>query len=128
MVNIIKTNWVTFLGVFIMAIVFTTISNSTSADVSLTILQSMLAALVLVCFYGVLFWVVFVIAIIMFDILLFRESTRRLTSKLILEWIIISIPFWVIAVKYNRAIFFILSATFLVTQIVRKTKLKSILE
>lgn len=118
--KIIKTNWINILGVFLSLFIYSIILNITSDGVMQTFFQSILAALVLVSLYGILFWVMFAILLVILDIVLIVRSKNNLKLKLLLEWLIISCPFLYWTAKYNEWIFLVAIIAFLITQLLRE--------
>lgn len=118
--NIIKTNWVNIIGVFIAAFLYAIFQNVYDENVSRNFFQATLSALTLVCLYGVMFWGLFVISLIVFDLVFIAKDQRRLKIKLLSEWLIISLPFVFWAIRYEQWIFFIGIVAFLITQIFRE--------
>jgi hypothetical protein len=123
--KIITTNWINIAGVFLATFIYAVILNLLPNDVgrSYNILQAMLAALFLVCFYGLLAWLLLVIELIVLDLLLMVLMLRKeknLKIILFIEWLAISAPFMYWTIKYNEWIFLVGILIFLITQMRRE--------
>ena len=121
--KILQTNWINILGVFIILFIYSTIFNLTVNDgVTRNFFQSIFAALFLICLYGFIFWMGFIIALIILDFILIIPNQKKIKIKLLTEWIIISSPFIYWALKYHeqRSLYIIAIITFLITQLLRK--------
>jgi len=118
--NVIKTNWINIIGVFVAAFLYAIFLNLSDENISRNFFQATLSALILVCLYGVMFWVLFVISLIVLDLVFIVKDQRRLKIKLLSEWLIISLPFVYWAIRYKQWIFFICIVAFLITQILRE--------
>src|SRR6516164_5217040 len=103
--KVIKTNWINLIGVFIAVFVYAIFLNLTDTNVSRNLFQSILPALMLVCLYGFLFWVLFILLLVLLDLIFFVRDQTNLTVKLLIEWLIISSPFVYWAVRYQEWIF-----------------------
>lgn len=124
--EIIKTNWVTILGVFSTAFFYAIYLNVTDVNVSRNIFQSVLPALILVVLYGALFWLLFLIMLVLLDIFFVARGRLDLRAKLLIEWVIISLPFVYWAIEYKKWIFIAAMIGFLVTQLLRERSLRHI--
>ncbi len=122
--KIIKTNWINITGVFIVTFVYAIILNLNDVNVSGNILQSILAALILVCLYGIMFWILYIVLLVIFHLLFIAKNQNNLISKLLIEWFIISIPFVYWGIKYQKWILIAAIVTFLVTQLFRTKSIK----
>jgi hypothetical protein len=122
--KIIKTNWINLLGVFIAVFLYAIFLNLTDTNVSRNLFQSILPALMLVCLYGILFWALFIILLVVFDLLFIVKDQRNLTVKLLIEWLIISSPFIYWAARYREWIFVAAIMALLITQFIRKRRIK----
>jgi hypothetical protein len=123
--KILKTNWINVLGVFVTVFIYSFLKTYTTS--TFTLYQTFFSTLILVCLYGVIFWIAFVIVLIILDVLLKIKSSNTLQKKLILEWILISAPFFYWVIKYEQWIFLVAIITFLITQILRKKLILKIL-
>ena len=77
--------------------------------------------------YGPVIMAGFYAAIVLADVLLFSCGYKRMREKLILEWILISTPFIYWAFKYEYWLWICLSASFLLTQLLRSVLIGRIL-
>ncbi len=115
--NIIKTNWLNIVGVFIICLLYVFISSLLK---SATVVQAVFGAFLLVCAYGMMFWGGFIIALLILDLLLIVQNQNNLKTKLLIEWLIISGPFIYWTIKYDEWIFLVAVITFLITQFSRE--------
>ncbi|REC71461.1 hypothetical protein DRF60_20640 [Chryseobacterium elymi] len=120
--KILYTNWINIVGVFIVLFLFTAIFDSLDPNVSRSFFQAIIASLIGIFLYGMIFWICFIIALIVFDLFLIVFNQKHLEIKLLLEWIIISAPFVYGAVKYpeQRILYIVAVITFFITQLLRK--------
>ena len=134
--KITATNWINIAGIFFATFIYAVILNILPNHVgrSYNLLQAMLAALFLVCGYGFLFWSLLVIELAALDLLfmvLILRKEKSLKIVLLIEWLIISVPFVYWIIKYGEWIFLIGILRFLITQmrrekLIRKSKLKNV--
>lgn len=124
--KILATNWVNLLGVFM--ITFLSVFLNSYFNYSATLTQAFYGTCILVCYYGIIFWVGFTILLIIFD-LIFIISFKRIYEKMIiLEWLIISLPFIYWTIKYKQWVFLVAIIAFFITQMVRKKLIEKILK
>jgi hypothetical protein len=128
--KILITNWLNFLGVFIAVFLYKIIDGLIDPENLRNIFQLVTEALILICLYGILFWSVFLISLIILDSILLIPNTKYIKIKLITEWVIICSPFVYWATIYVEVynLFFVAIIAFLFTQLSRenliaKTKL-----
>jgi hypothetical protein len=121
--KVIKTNWINIAGVFAIVFLYAVVLNLTDSNVSRNLFQAVFAALILVCGYGIMFWGLFVVALIVLDLLLLIRNQNNLKTKLIIEWLIISSPFIYWTVKYHEWIFVAAVVAFLITQLLREKRI-----
>lgn len=126
--KILKTNWINLIGVFITVFLYAIVLNLNDTNVSRNLFQSILPALILVCLYGILFWALFIILLVVLDLLFIVKDQTNLTAKLLIEWFIISSPFIYWAVRYREGIFIAAIIAFLITQFIRQTRIRSYLK
>jgi len=126
--KIIKTNWINIVGVFIAAFLYAVILNMNDVNVSRNVFQSILPALMLVCLFGFMFWVFFIVLLIILDLLLLVKSRSKLIGKILIEWLVISSPFIYWAVMYKEWIFVIAVIAFLITQMMRIKNINKVLQ
>ena len=123
--KVILTNWINVLGVFIAVFLYAIVLNITDENVSRNMFQAIFAALFLIVGYGMMFWGVFIIALIILDLVLLRNK-ENLKMKLLVEWLIISAPFVYWTVKYHEWIFVAAIVAFLIAQLLREKKILEI--
>jgi len=123
--KVILTNWINVLGVFIAVFLYDIVLNITDENVSRNMFQAVFAALFLIVGYGMMFWGVFIIALIILDLVLLRNK-ENLKMKLLVEWLIISAPFVYWTVKYHEWIFVAAIVAFLIAQLLREKKILEI--
>lgn len=126
--KIIKTNWINLIGVFIAVFIYAIVLNLNDTNVSRNLFQSILPALILVCMYGILFWALFILLLVVLDLIFIVRDQTNLTAKLLIEWLIISSPFIYWAVRYREWIFVVAIIALLVTQFIRQKRIRSNLE
>ena len=123
--KIIKTNWINLVGVFIAVFIYAIVLNLTDINVSRNLFQSILPALILVCLYGVLFWALFILLLVVLDLIFIVKDQTNLTAKLLIEWLIISSPFIYWAIRYREWIFVAAILALLITQFIRQKRIKA---
>lgn len=111
------TNWLNILGVFLVIYLYAFLSSYIGTSFSL--FQAFVSALILVCLYGIVFWIGFIIAISVLDVLIINRNLTNLKVKLIIEWLVISSPFIYWIIKYHEWIFLSGVIAFLITQMLR---------
>lgn len=119
--KIIYTNWINIFGVFTTLFLFTIISSMNDPNISRNIIQAIIASLIGIVLYGIIFWIGFVLSLIILDLILIVPNLKYLKFKLFLEWILISIPFilWSIKYKEQQFIYLLGVGTFFITQLLR---------
>jgi hypothetical protein len=120
--KVILTNWINILGVFIAVFLYAIVLNITNENVSRNMFQAVFASLFLIVGYGMFFWGMFIIALIILDLILLR-NTENLKMKLLIECLIISAPFVYWTVKYHEWIFVAGIIAFLIGQFLRGKKI-----
>jgi divalent metal cation (Fe/Co/Zn/Cd) transporter len=119
--KIIISNWINLVAVFIAVFLFSSIRNVATTD--FTFGQALLAALFLVSLYGIIFWIGFLIALILLDLLLLASTKpERVRTMLLIEWLLLSAPFVYWTVKYSQWIFIAGIVGFGVSQLIRLRK------
>lgn len=118
--KILVTNWINLLGVFIAVFLFAITYNIYDTTIYRTFYQSVFSAFILVGLYGILFWSTYIVALIIFDLLFIVKNQNNLKIKLIIEWLIISIPFIYWGIKYKQWIFILGIVVFFITQMIRQ--------
>ncbi|SDX69575.1 hypothetical protein SAMN05444410_1284 [Hydrobacter penzbergensis] len=122
--KIIKTNWINIVGVFIAVFLYAIALNLMDENASRNMLQSVFASLILVFGYGIIFWGLLIVSLIVLDLLLFIRSQNNLKAKLVIEWLIISSPFVYWAIRYKEWIFVAAIVALLITQLLREKKIQ----
>jgi hypothetical protein len=117
--KIIRTTWINFLGVFVGVLLCEMISGLLDQDLRYNLLQILLASLMSILVYGFMFWIGFIFFLLVLDLLLIVDNQSNLKTKLLLEWLLISSPFFYWAIIYQEYIFVVAVASFLVTQLIR---------
>jgi hypothetical protein len=118
--RILTTNWINILGVFVSMLLYSVIFNQLNNDLGYNIFQSIVGGLILICLYGMMFWGLFVISLIVLDLLLIVRNQNNLRIKLSIEWAIISAPFIYWAIRYQEWVFLVSVLAFLLTQLFRE--------
>lgn len=115
--KIVYTNWINIVGIFTTLLLFTTIAGLIDTNLSLNFLQAIVASLIGIVLYGLIFWIGFVILLVVLDFILIAPNPKYLKFKLFIEWLIISSPFMFWAIKYEeqRLLYFVAVTTFLMT-------------
>ena len=125
--NVIKTNWINILGVFLATFVFAVCSNLLEVNSSQNFFQSIFSSLILICFYGVMFWALFALLLVIFDMIFIVKRRNNLKLMLLVEWLIICIPFIYWTIRFKQWIFLVAILTFLITQLLREKTIKNII-
>src|SRR5262249_33921089 len=108
------TNWINLVGIFIAAYFFGIIEviadpSYTAADV---IMVGILGGLFGLLFYGFIFWLGFILAMLILDFLLMGTDKRLLYPVLIFEWLVVSAPFFYWLFKYAQWSFLVAICAF----------------
>lgn len=92
--KILPTNWINLLGIFtcvmFYSIIFEYINSSNN------IFQSIIASLIVIVLYGMIFLGGFLISLLLDIFIIYINKKRNLKNMLILEWLIISAPFFLV--------------------------------
>ncbi|MFD3002594.1 hypothetical protein ACFS7Z_19645 [Pontibacter toksunensis] len=126
--RIILSNWINIVGIIGAAYIYTffwTFSKPPDFEGNRLIIW-VFGSLFTIFGYGMIFWLLFIVALIALDFLLIIPDKRRLGEKLLIEWIIIISPFIYWAFKYDYWLWLILAASFLFTQFLRKKRIERI--
>lgn len=118
--KVIKTNWINIAGVFLTVFIYALILNLNDPNVSRNLFQVIVSALMLVCLYGIMFWGLLIILLVILDLILITRNQNNLKIKLLVEWLIIASPFIYWVIRYNQWIFLVGIITFLLTQLLRE--------
>lgn len=128
--KIISTNWINILGVFIAVLIFSTVRNLVDTEISRTVFQAFFATLILICLYGLLFWLSFAVCLILLDLILIVKNQGGLRSRIFIEWFIISTPFiyWAVIYERQRWLFLVAVFAFLITQMMREKLIRKVIQ
>ena len=118
--KIIKTNWINIIGILIAVYLYALMLNLFDADKSLNFIQVVFAPLILILLYGAIFWALFIMLLIIFDLLFIVKNQENLKKKMILETFIIITPYVYWLIVYDEWIFLVAIVTFFITQIYRR--------
>ena len=118
--KILLTNWTNFFGVFIAVFLYAIFYNIYDESATRNFYQSTVAAFILVSLYGMLFWGLYITELILFDLLFIVKDQSKLKKKLIIEWLLISIPFIYWIIFHKQLIFLVGVIVFLITQLIRQ--------
>lgn len=126
LIKIILSNWINLLLIFCSAYLYAFFTAFFDETFSLT--ECFSSANYLIIFYGLPFFMAFIIFVFVLDIILFGFiSYKNIYNKLLIELGIISLPylFWVI--QYNQYIFFVAMVAFVLGQYFRSLHLNRII-
>lgn len=123
--NIIKTNWVHFVGFYITSYISIILFKLLGIDgVNESWMQTILLNFIMVLFlfftYGLIIILSFFLAITILDLVAFHFTKLKVIEILIIEWLLIISPFIYWAFKYEYWLWICLSISFLCTQYIRK--------
>ena len=122
--KIFKTNWINVVGVFVAVLGYAIWLNLVDNIASRNIFESILPALFLVCLYGCMFWGLFILLLLVFDLILIVNDQKNPGMKLMIESIVISIPFIYWSVRYSQGIFVAGVVAFFLTQYMRQREIE----
>lgn len=83
--RVIKTNWVNLLGVFLATFVFSCLTILIDENLSYNVFQAIIAALFSVFGFGMMFWALFIVLLVVLDLILIIPNKGNLRMKLIIE-------------------------------------------
>lgn len=92
----------------------------TDTNLSYNIFQSIIAALFLVCGFGIMFWALFIVSLVILDVIIIIPNRNNLKKRLIIQWLIISAPSAYVTIKYHEWIVVIAIIAFFITQLLRE--------
>lgn len=118
--KIILTNWINIVGVFVGNMLCAITLTLADPNFSHHISDVVFGALFLVLGYGMMFWAMFIISLLVLDVVLIIPATQYLKAKLIVEWVIISLPFIYWTVVYKEWVFAAAVISFLIAQLIRE--------
>lgn len=127
--KILLTNRINLIGVFIAVLLYGIGYNCLIDDeVTRNFFQVIIAAFILVCLYGIIFWIGFLLAILILDLILIVPNQKKLKLKLFAEWVIISTPIVYFSLIYERQrmMFLIAVIAFFITQLLRERLIKKL--
>ena len=122
MKKVFLSNWVNLVAVIMATVVYVFGTTLFRYNIS----QSVFVAILVVLGYGIMFWVLFITALHITDLLFFKTNQIHLKPKLLLQWLIISLPFIYWGFLYKEWVFLIASAAFLISQFMREKMIKAI--
>ncbi|WP_076666552.1 hypothetical protein [Pontibacter indicus] len=126
--KILLSNWINVVGIIVTAYLYTffwTFSKPSDFEGNRLMIW-LFGSLFTIFGYGMMSWLLFVFAIVALDMLLIFPNRRKLTEKLLIEWLLIISPFIYWAFKYDYWLWIMLAASFLLTQLLRKRKIERI--
>ena len=130
--EIVITNWIHFIGFYVTTyltlIVFKIfgLENAGTDPWSEFLIETLVGILVLFFTYGLLVISAFFGILILLDLILFNINRLKVLEILLIEWAILIIPFIYWGFEYDYPLWFILSLSFLGTQLMRKKELEKI--
>ena len=130
--KIVITNWIHFIGFYVTTyltlIVFKIfgLENAGTDPWSEFLIETLVGILVLFFTYGLLVISAFFGILILLDLILFNINRLKVLEILLIEWAILIIPFIYWGFEYDYPLWFILSLSFLGTQLMRKKELEKI--
>lgn len=124
--NVLLTNRINVIGVFLSTFFYTFINSWVNYPA--TFLQALFGAFLLVCLYGIIFWIGFLLALIILDSVLIVPNQKKIILKLLLEWAIISSPiiYWAVIYEEQRWLYIVAIIAFLITQLLREKSINKI--
>ncbi|OZI09608.1 hypothetical protein BWI93_02995 [Siphonobacter sp. BAB-5385] len=127
------TNWIHLIGFYGTTYLFTLFIlslkdfDAARPDIWDLALWSIVSSLILMFGYGFKFLAGLYLSVLILDAILFKFSQLSVLKAVLLEWLLLSLPFFYWALKYDYWLWFILSLSFLVTQIIKKIKIEKLL-
>jgi hypothetical protein len=133
LLRIILTNWIHLVGfyvtTFLTLILAKAVGLSEESDTWIGVLVTLpFSILLLFYIYGYPIIGGFCVALIVLDIICFRVVKISIWKIILLEWILIIPIFFMWAFEYKYWLWISLSLSFLVTQLIRRTKIEKLLE
>ena len=123
-IKILATNWINLLGIFAITFFSVFINSYLTSPASFT--QAFYGTCILICYYGIIFWIGFAILLIIFDLIFIIPFKSKIKRMLLLEWLIISLPFIYWTIKYKQWVFLVAIITFFITQMIRERQILKI--
>lgn len=126
--KIILTNWINVIAIFFAVFIVGFISAMINDKFSFN--EALFGTTYSVIGYGMIFWLAFFASIIILDTILFSiaRQLQYVNYKLIIEWVLISLPFLYWFFKYSQWIFLIAILAFMVGQYLRQSYILKILK
>lgn len=117
----ITTNWIHVVGFYLMTYLSIVIGSffDPTEDWEPIILTGFFAALLLFVVYGYIILGWFYLAIVLLDVAFFTCTSKWRKEILMVEWVIISMPFVYWAFEYEYWLWITLSASLVATQMIR---------
>lgn len=129
--RIFWTNWVNVAGIFLVVYLSAIISELLKIESGTDIIDALgvgiLGGLIGILLYGSIFWIGFLLAMFLLDLLLMNEDHKHLRLKLLIEWIAVSSPFLYWFFIYTQWIFAVVIVAFLITQLIREREIKKLI-
>ena len=125
--KIYKTNWINVVSIFSVVYLFGIASELSSQEEEFftSLGNAVLGGLYAIVYFGFLFWIGLLVLLLVFDSILIR-NTNGLTWKLVLEWLIVSVPFLYWSFQFEAWVFVVGSITLFVSQQVRRRMIQDI--
>ena len=131
--RILLTNWIHVIGFFVTTYLSLTffsllgIYNNSNQGWFETFLLGLTQVPFLFFTYGLPFLAGFYVAIILLDTVAFNLNSKNLIVKLLIEWMLIVTVFIYWAFEHEYWLWLPLSASLLVTQVIRKKRIEAII-
>ena len=123
LLKIVSTNWIHLIGFLITAylsgILFKAIGLETAESWPEVLIQSIWTIPLAIILYGIPILAGFYILIAVMDFLSFKFANIKTEAIVVIEWIIMSAPFWYWSFKFEFWIWIPLSISLLITQLIR---------
>lgn len=125
--QIIFTNWVNLVVILLITFAFSVINSIINAN--FTFGEAIFGSIYLVAGYGIMFWIGFITLIGALDMTLFSitKQIQYIKHILVIEWLLISLPFFYWLVKYSEWIFLVAIIAFSIGQFLRQKYITKVL-
>jgi hypothetical protein len=123
---ILLSNWVHLISIyfgFYVTLIFLKAIGQNNDSWSSILFESLWTIPLLILIYGLKLLAEFYLAIFVLDIFLFAFDNRWTKEKLIIEWLILSVPFINASFEYKYWAWLTISAFFLLTQLYRSRQI-----
>ncbi len=117
-----------YLTAYLSIILFKILGLDTSQSWAEVLLSNLFWILYSFIIFGLPILAIVYLVLVIFDTIAFRYLKLNIIQTLVIEWLIISTPFFYWAIRYEFWMWFTLSASFFVTQLMRKKEIKKMLE